>query len=558
MFRSLVQRRFASSATSAAVKRAGVSGSNGSSGGSRFLKFTVYGTGFLGAGFLIDKYYFDSAWSRTAKSFYVLARIGYDYKFKFNEQHDIAALHEENADRFFNLLNENKGLYIKLGQNIANQASILPPAFQKKFAKLYDSAAEDPWEKVDMILQQELGTNYNDYFNYIEKKPIASASIAQVHKAELKTGEQVALKVQHYYIAKQIDADLMTYRVFTKIYEYFFEIPVSFTSQYICDHLKEEVDFRIELQNGEKVRKFIADDGYLHNKVHVPINYQDLSTKRILASEWCDGLPLTDYQELKTQYNTKKIMKYYLELFSKMIFQWGFVHSDPHPGNLLVRYNKNTKIQEIVLLDHGLYVEFPESLRYEYCALWKSLFELNDKELKKIAIKWGIGSEQSDMFASFSLLKPYHKSGENLAKLSNFERQEYMKENFKKFFQETEKFPLELIFLGRSMRMIQLLNQKYRAPVNRINLFTREAVKGYYLNEPDVKHPGFWYRFERSIRYSIFVVILTISDITFYTSKFSQYLFNTKNVEDLLQDQMLKQMKEFGIENPQDIDIFSG
>lgn len=549
MFKSLVSRRFAHTATAPLRPRPK---------SSKFLKFTAYTTGILGTSYLVDKYFWDSAGSRTVKSFYVLLRIGFDYKFKFNEKHDIAALHEVNADRLFNLLNDNKGLYIKLGQNIANQAAIFPKAFQEKFSKLYDSASQDPWEKVDGILKEELGPDYQDQFNYIEKTPIASASIAQVHKGELKTGEKVAIKVQHYYIARQIDADLMTYKLFTKIYEYFFEIPVSFSSNYIAEHMKEEVDFNKELDNGNRVTKLIADDDFLYNKIHVPKNYSNLSTKRVLTAEWCEGVPLIFYDKLKDQFSTKKIMKYYLELFSKMIFQWGFVHSDPHPGNLLVRNNKSTGIQELVLLDHGLYVEFSESLRHEYCTLWKSLFELNDKELKRIAINWGIGSEQSDMFASFSLLKPYHKTKENLGKMSNFERQEFMKENFKNFFKNTEKFPLELIFLGRTMRMIQLLNQKYRAPVNRINLFTKEAVRGYYLNEPNIKAPGFWYRLERTLRYSIFILIMSISDLAFYTSKFSQAVFGSKNVEDLLQDQMLKQMKEMGIDNPQDIDIFSG
>jgi len=548
MFRNLIQRRFIHSGIAPLRK----------SQSSKLLRFSLYGTGILTTGYLFDRYLYESTGARTVKSFYVLIRIGLDYKLFFNENNDIAALHERNADRLYNLLNDNKGLYIKLGQNIANQATIFPKAFQDKFSKLYDSAEQDPWDKVEDILKAELGQDYGSHFNYIDKKPIASASIAQVHKAQLKSGEEVALKVQHYYISKQIDADLLTYRLFTRIYEYFFEIPVSFTSNYISEHLKEEVDFTKELDNSNRISALIAQDDYLYNKIHVPKNFENLSTKRILTAEWCGGVPLIYFDKLKGQYNTKKIMKYYLELFSKMIFQWGFVHSDPHPGNLLVRYNKSTKVQELVLLDHGLYVEFPETLRHQYCALWKSLFELNDKELKKVATSWGIGSDQSDMFASFSLLKPYHKTRENISKMSNFERQEFMKENFKNFFKETEKFPLELIFLGRSMRMIQLLNQKYKAPVNRINLFTKEAVKGYYLNEPNVKNPTFWHKLERTLRYSIFVLILTISDITFYTSKAGQYLFGSKNVEDLLQEQMFKQMKEMGIENPQDIDLFSG
>jgi aarF domain-containing kinase len=522
----------------------------------RFLRVATYSSVTVGGLLAYDNLYNDDTGRRTIRAAYTLTRIGLDYGFKFNENTDIQQLHETNADRLFTLLSENKGLYIKLGQNIANQASIFPKAFQEKFAKLYDSAPTDSWDSVNAILVAELGADYMKNFRSIKKEPVASASVAQVHRATLLNGEEVALKVQHHYIAKQMGADLLTYKLFNKAYEYFFEIPISFTSDYIAVHLKEEVDFKRELENAKKVEEFIQKDSYLANKIHIPKTYPDLSTSRVLTAEWCEGEPLIRYNDLKSKYNTKTIMKQYLTLFSKMIFEWGFVHSDPHPGNLLVRFNKNTGSQELVLLDHGLYVALKDDLRLKYCLLWKSLFELNDKELKKIAIEWGISQEQSGMFASMSLLKPYSKIGADLGAMSKFEREEFMKDQFKNFFKETEKFPLELIFLGRTMRMIQLLNQKYRAPINRINLFSKEAIKGYYLDNVVIRSP--WEKFSNGIRYSIFLLTLTVSDIIFNLTKISQYLFGTKNIEDVLQQQIFEQMKKFGVDNPEDIDIFEG
>ncbi|KAH3672192.1 hypothetical protein WICMUC_004421 [Wickerhamomyces mucosus] len=524
---------------------------------SKLSKTALFLTGTFGLTYIYDKTINESTITRTIKAFYTLGLIGYDYKFRFNEKNDISALHEHNADRLFNLLMENKGLYIKLGQNLANQASVFPKSFQEKFAKLYDSASIDPEEKVEQILIEELGINYMDNFNYIDKKPVASASIAQVHKGELKSGEKVAIKVQHYYIAKQIDADLFTYAIFNRLYEKAFEIPIAFVSDYIAEHLKEEVDFNIELNNSLKVKELIARDVYLKNKIHVPKVYKELSTKRVLTAEWCDGDSLVSYDSLKTKYDTKKIMNDYLTIFSKMIFEWGFVHSDPHPGNILVRYNEQSGKQQLVLLDHGLYVAIRENVRHEYCVLWKSLFELNDKELKKIAVSWGIGKDQSDMFASFSLLKPYHKTADNLSKMSRFEREKYMSQNFKKFFQDTEKFPLELVFLGRTMRIVQTVNQRFKAPVNRINLFTKEAVKGFYLNEPKVNYT-LSRTLDRTVRYTIFSLLMSISDLTFYLTRFSSYLFGTKNVEDLLQAKMVQEMKQMGIDAPQDVQLFDG
>lgn len=523
---------------------------------SRLLKFGVYSSATVGGLLTYDHFFNESTGYRTLKAFYVFGRIGLDYQFKFNSSNDIQKLHEVNADRLFNLLAENKGLYIKFGQNIANQSAIFPKAFQDKFAKLYDSAPTDPWEKINQILIEELGKDYEKHFKKIEKEPIASASIAQVHKATLKNDQEVALKIQHFYIKKQINTDLFTYKLFSKIYEYFFEFPISFTVDYIGEHLKEEVDFVHELNNGVKVSNFIKNDSYLKDKIHIPQTYPELTTKRILTAEWCEGESLVRFDDLKKKYSTKTIMNQYLTLFSKMIFEWGFVHSDPHPGNVLVRFKNGTKKQELVLLDHGLYVELNHDLRLTYCSLWKSMFELNDKELKRIAIKWGIGSEQSDMFASFSLLKPYNKIQQDLQTMTKFERESFMKDQFKNFFKETEKFPLELIFLGRTMRMVQLLNQKYKAPINRINLFSKEAIKGFYLDNQIPR--TILERFSNTLRYSIFILTLSISDLIFNLSKLSQFFFGTKNVEDVLQQQMMEQMKKFGVENPDEIDVFSG
>lgn len=521
---------------------------------SRWMRRLVGAATTFTAAYAFDRLLWDDTLQRTAKSFYTLSRIGLDYKMNFEEGKDIMALHQRSSDRLFDLLMANKGLYIKLGQNIANQSAVLPKAFQDKFSELYDSAGTDSWEHVDKILKEELGADYAKHFKSFDKVPIGSASIAQVHKAVLTTGEDVAVKVQHYYIKNQINMDLWTYRVFTDIFSSAFGVPFGFMSSYISDRLKEEVDFTIELNNAKRAKDLIQHDGYLKDKVHVPETFDSLCSGRVLVAEWCDGEPLFKYEELKKGYNTTAIMHDYLKLFSMMIFQWGFIHSDPHPGNLLVRH-KNGK-QQLVLLDHGLYVELPETLRYEYCTLWKSLFELNDKELKRICVNWGMGSEQSDMFGSMAQLKPYNKTQDKLAEMTRYEREKFMSENFKNFFQNTEKFPLPLIFLGRTMRMVQTLNQRYKSPINRIKMFTREAVNGYYLNAP-VTSLSVWARAERVLRYSIYMLTMTIFDLGFIMTKFSQSILGTKSVEDLMQERFVAEMKEMGMEPPE-VDILGG
>lgn len=535
--------------------------SSSSSSFPKLKKFTIYTTATLTLLYAFDKTFNESALIRTSRAFYNLALIGLDYKLHFNESHNISDLHERNAQRLISVLMENKGLYVKLGQNLANQSAIFPPAYQRAFQQLYDSAGVDSFEKVERILIEELGHDWREKFQSIDEVPMASASIGQVHKGKLMTGEQVAVKIQHHYIAKQIEADFFTFGIFAQLYEWAFEIPVVFMHRYICDHMREEADFTIELNNLQRSKKLIQSDPLLKDKIYVPEVYEDLCTKRVLTAEWCDGESLVDHEKLSQskEYNCKQIMNDYLTLFSKMIFEWGFVHSDPHPGNLLVRLNPLTQKQELVLLDHGLYITMRESIRREYCLLWKALFSLDEPTIRQIAQSWGIGSDQSDMFASLALLKPYHRTGDKLAKLSKFERESLLADRFKSFFSDTDKFPLELIFLGRTMRIVQGVNQRFGARVNRINIFTNTAVHSYYLNSAgkDVVVP--WkIKLEQGFRYAVFVVIMTLSDLIFDIMKLSAQWFGTKNSEDLLESKMKEEMKKMGIEVPNDVDIFSG
>lgn len=106
--------------------------------------------------------------------------------------------------------------------------------------------------------------------------------------------------------------------------------------------------------------------------------------------------------------STKEAMDTATELFSAMVFKWGFVQADPHPGNVLIRANpKNPSHPELILIDHGLYVDLPETFRHEYCMLWQSLFTGNVSEIENIAVKWGIRRQNSDIFASLTLLRPH-------------------------------------------------------------------------------------------------------------------------------------------------------
>lgn len=148
-----------------------------------------------------------------------------DYKLNFRAHPFIGTLedlHRRNAERLFNLLHQNGGLYLKIGQAIAMQSAVLPPEFQKMFARMFDDAPQNDWADVETVIREDFGKSPEEVFGVsfssepgkgvMEKKARASASVAQVHWARLADGREVAIKVQKREIAHQVGWDLWSFR----------------------------------------------------------------------------------------------------------------------------------------------------------------------------------------------------------------------------------------------------------------------------------------------------------------------------------------------------------
>lgn len=149
-----------------------------------------------------------------------------DYKINFRPHPPLAesipALHNRNAERLFDLLRANGGLYLKMGQAIAMQSAVLPPEFQKMFAKMFDDAPQNSWKEVEQVIREDFGESVEEVFGVsftgdpemgvMERTARASASVAQVHWARLKDGREVAVKVQKREIAQQVGWDLWAFK----------------------------------------------------------------------------------------------------------------------------------------------------------------------------------------------------------------------------------------------------------------------------------------------------------------------------------------------------------
>ena len=223
-----------------------------------------------------------------------------------------------------------------------------------------------------------------------------------------------------------VEGDLKTIETIVKMVSWLFP---AFDFEWILpefeENLLKELDFRIERKNSERADKFFADNNT--KGVYIPKVHKELSSKRILVMEFIDGIKVTNIDGLKKlgldpkevthkiidlfsdqifihgNFNFQSKYKNYFSYFKYIIFFLGFVHCDPHPGNILVRKKEDSP--EIVLLDHGLYRELDDNFRLNYCNLWKAIV-LHDKEnIEKYSKLLGAG-EFSGLFSVMLTFKP--------------------------------------------------------------------------------------------------------------------------------------------------------
>jgi aarF domain-containing kinase len=313
-------------------------------------------------------------------------------------QERLAAIHKILASKLVAVCRLNGGIYIKTGQ-FASAFGVLPIEYREPMSQLEDRATPMPFEKIRTVLDQELGSEcIPGLFLDFSETATAAASLAQVHKAKLATGEEVAVKLQYPGLKQRIDVDLMTIRFLSNTAARFFP---DWTIGWIVDELEAkleiEVDFRVEIKNSKALQSLLGES---HPTTTVPKIYENLSTKRVLVMEWIEGIKLTDVTSLrKESINPKAVGFALIRVFAEMALLNGYVHGDPHAGNIMVRPKKgggrnifrwlfrgSLRQFELVFLDHGTYLSITPAMREQYCELLCSFFNMDNRVSKEVSI----------------------------------------------------------------------------------------------------------------------------------------------------------------------------
>ncbi|MEU6231434.1 AarF/UbiB family protein [Kitasatospora sp. NPDC047058] len=231
--------------------------------------------------------------------------------------------------------------FVKLGQVMSTRHDLLPPEFTTELGLLQDQATPEPWDAVERVLHEELGASPDEVFAEFDRKPFAAGSIAQVHRARLPGGEQVAVKVQRPGAREIVVDDLdILYRFAERLEqhtEWGRSVGAVTLAQGFAVSVHEELDFRIEARNTLSVAAAIAEAGG-NSVIRVPEVHEDLTGKRVLVTEWMSGIPLHSAPKVLDERGLDRhaLAGAMLECLLGQIMTSGVFHADPHPGNLLL------------------------------------------------------------------------------------------------------------------------------------------------------------------------------------------------------------------------------
>jgi ubiquinone biosynthesis protein len=300
----------------------------------------------------------------------VLSYLGLGVSRRFRSDKAIARLtrekHKLNARRIEAAIVRLGGLFIKVGQLISIMANFLPDEFRDELQGLQDQVPPRPYRDIEARLREELGGRPPlEVFAELSPDPVASASIGQVHRARLPSGEEVAVKVQYPDIETLVRTDLQALRrIFGLLRRMMPEYGFETMYQEIRSMVMAELDFRQEAEAINRVTANFQKRGS-RLKVRFPRVIAELSTERVLTTEWITGTKIADLDAIAARgLDRRQAARTCVEAYCEQIFIDGYYHADPHPGNILVQATSaSDPSPTLVFLDFGATAAVSENMR---------------------------------------------------------------------------------------------------------------------------------------------------------------------------------------------------
>ncbi|KAK8295560.1 hypothetical protein V6Z12_D05G070700 [Gossypium hirsutum] len=413
--------------------------------------------------------------------------------------------HERNAKRVLSLIIKLEGLWVKLGQYLSTRADVLPEAYISLLKQLQDSLPPRPLKEVCRTIQKEFGKSMDDLFAEFVEKPLATASIAQVHRATLLNGQEVVVKVQHDGIKAIILEDLKNAKSIVNWIAWA-EPQYDFNPMIDewCKEAPKELDFDHEAENTRTVAanlgcKKSPGESYSSNRVNVLIPEVIQSTKSVLILEYMDGIRLNDTASLEAfGIDKQNIVEEITRAYAHQIYVDGFFNGDPHPGNFLV--SKEAPHRPI-LLDFGLTKKLSSSMKHALAKMFLASAEGDHVALLSAFSEMGLRlrldmPEQVMEITSvfFRSSTPATEAQQNLKSLAE-QREKNMKAIQEKLqlnqkevkrFNPVDAFPGDIVIFGRVLNLLRGLSSTMNVRIVYMDIMKpfAEAVLGNINKTP--------------------------------------------------------------------------
>ena len=285
--------------------------------------------------------------------------------------------------------------FIKLAQALSNRADLLPEALIDEFEKLQSNVPPFPVEEARQLIEQELGCPLAEVFTAFDDVPIGSASIGQVHRARLLSGEEVVVKVQRPGVRDKVEGDLRLLHELVRLTGGFLRNQGLANPQDVVDaferSMTKELDYTSEAQAMEQLRKLYAS----YITFYIPKPYRELSTSKILVIEFVEGCKITDKAQLLAwNLSPEVVAETGMDIYLTQIFEFGFFHADPHPGNVLVRPDGT-----LVLIDFGMVGKLTKQQKYAFAGVFIGMARQDARSMALNFRRLALSSDIPDMRA---------------------------------------------------------------------------------------------------------------------------------------------------------------
>jgi predicted unusual protein kinase regulating ubiquinone biosynthesis (AarF/ABC1/UbiB family) len=342
----------------------------------------------------IERYYSNKGWRAFVRFFQIMLPL---FTFGFLVWWDsltgsVERNQSRRAVRFRETLTKLGPFYIKIGQALSTRPDVVPPIYLEELTLLQDDVPPFPNELAYQLITEELGRTPQEIYQEISPEPIAAASLGQVYKGKLKTGQSVAIKVQRPGLVPQVSLDLYIFRsligwIAPKLP--FLHSDVVAILDEFGTKLFEEMDYVHEGQNAEHFASLFKT----MPEIYVPQIYWEYTRRRVLTMEWVDGIKLTRLEDIqRAGLDGEKLIGIGVQCSLRQLMEYGFFHADPHPGNLLAMADGR-----LAYLDFGMMSEVTAEQRYGLIDAVVHLVNRDFESLSKDYVRLGFLTPETDL-----------------------------------------------------------------------------------------------------------------------------------------------------------------